>query len=130
MGTMGRVPQGAGSDREVRRCRGSAELIDALDTVLDKNSAIYSFRREQNAAAHNLALALHAECMALWREGGGPQKRHLVLLGKAPSKSTRIKAKGNNGAAAQMAASGHDHDHSERVEQERKADLVAAELLR
>ena len=77
------MPQGAGSDREVRRCRGSAELIDALDTVLDKNSAIYSFRREQNAAAHNLALALHAECMAPWREGGGPQKQ-LNLLGKAP----------------------------------------------
>jgi len=63
--------------------RGSAELIDALDTVLDKNSAIYSFRREPNAASHNLALALHAECMQLWQEGGGPQKR-LNLLDKAP----------------------------------------------
>ena len=68
---------------ELWRCRGSAELIDALDTVLDKNSAIYSFRREPNAASHNLALALYAECMKLWQEGGGPQKR-LNLLDKAP----------------------------------------------
>ena len=63
--------------------RGSAELIDALDTVLDKQQPIYSFRREPNAAAHELALALYAECTTLWREGGGPQKR-LNLLDKAP----------------------------------------------
>ena len=63
--------------------RGCAELIVALDTVLDKNSAIYSFRREPNIAANDLAMALHAECTAMWREGGGPQKR-LSLLDKAP----------------------------------------------
>ena len=63
--------------------RGCAELIVALDTVLDKNAAIYSFRREPNIAANDLAMALHAECTALWREGGGPQKR-LSLLDKAP----------------------------------------------
>jgi hypothetical protein len=59
------------------------ELIAALDTVLDKGSAIYLFRREPNTAAHDLAMALHAECTALWREGGGPQKR-MKLLDKAP----------------------------------------------
>ena len=63
--------------------RGCVELIAALDTVLDKGSAIYSFRREPNRAAHDLAMALHAECTALWREEGGPQKR-MKLLDKAP----------------------------------------------
>jgi hypothetical protein len=60
--------------------RGCVELIAALDTVLDKGSAIYSFRREPNTAAHDLAMALHAECTALWREEGGPQKRSVELL--------------------------------------------------
>jgi hypothetical protein len=36
---------------------------------LDKNSVIYSFRREPNIAANDLAMALHAECTALWMEG-------------------------------------------------------------
>ena len=47
---------------------------------MDKGSAIYSFRREPNTAAHDLAMALHAECTALWREEGGPQKRSVELL--------------------------------------------------
>ena len=59
------------------------ELIVALDTVLDKKAPIYSFRREQNGAAHDLALALLAECTAIWKEGGGPKMR-LNLLDKAP----------------------------------------------
>ena len=86
---------------ELWRCRGSAELIDALDTVLDKNSAIYSFRREPNAASHNLALALYAECMKLWQEGGGPQKR-LNLLDKAPwnSLTSLVRTMDSTGEAA------------------------------
>jgi hypothetical protein len=56
--------------------RGSAlELIVAVDTVLDKASPIFSFRREQNGAAHDLALALLAECTAIWKEGGGTKIR-------------------------------------------------------
>jgi hypothetical protein len=51
------------------------ELIAALDTVLDKTSPIFSFRREQNGAAHELALALLAECTAIWKEGGGTKIR-------------------------------------------------------
>ena len=61
--------------------RGCPELIDTLDKVLDKTSPIYSFRREPNVAAHDMAIALHAECTALWREGGGPQKRSLCSVG-------------------------------------------------
>ena len=63
--------------------RGSAELIDALDTVLDKSSPIFAFRRDQNAVTHDLAMSLLAECTTMWKEGGGPQKR-LNLLDKAP----------------------------------------------
>lgn len=62
---------------------GSAELIGALDTVLDKGSSIYAFRRDQNGATHDLAMALHAECTTMWKDGGGPQKQ-LNLLDKAP----------------------------------------------
>ncbi len=54
--------------------RGSA-LIAALDTVLDRTSPIFLFRREQNGAAHDLALALLAECTAIWKEGGGTKIR-------------------------------------------------------
>ena len=50
-------------------------LLTALDLVLDERSPIYSFRREPNGAAHDLAMALHAECTELWRQGGGPEKR-------------------------------------------------------
>lgn len=66
--------------------RGSADLIDALDCVLDMNSPIFSFERDVNKASHRVALELHAECMRLWKEGGGPQKR-VQLLEKAPWKS-------------------------------------------
>jgi hypothetical protein len=76
------------------------ELIVALDTVLDKKSPIYSFRREQNGAAHDLALALLAECTAIWKEGGGPNMR-LSLLDKASwsSLSAVMKSMDSTGCA-------------------------------
>jgi hypothetical protein len=66
--------------------RGCAELVDALDMVLDPQSPIFEFYREPNRVACQQAQALHKECVRLWREGGGPAKR-LALLEKAPWRS-------------------------------------------
>jgi len=59
--------------------RGSLELVNVLDTVLDKDSEIYEFCREENGAFHNVAMIMHAECTALWREWGAPQKRQNLI---------------------------------------------------
>jgi len=75
-----------GNDESMWVCRGEADLFGALHVVFDKNSPIYSFCREPNTAAHDLARALREECLALWRDGGGPQKC-LALLDAAPCPS-------------------------------------------
>jgi hypothetical protein len=55
------------------------KLIAAVDSILDMKSPIYSYHRKENQAAHNLALALHAECEKLWRDGGGQEIQKLLL---------------------------------------------------
>ena len=75
-----------GNDESMWVCRGEADLFGALHVVFDKNSPIYSVCREPNTAAHDLARALREECLALWRDGGGPQKC-LALLDAAPCPS-------------------------------------------
>eukprot|EP00291_Cryptomonas_curvata_P008221 CAMPEP_0172190166 /NCGR_PEP_ID=MMETSP1050-20130122/22956_1 /TAXON_ID=233186 /ORGANISM="Cryptomonas curvata, Strain CCAP979/52" /LENGTH=373 /DNA_ID=CAMNT_0012864997 /DNA_START=60 /DNA_END=1178 /DNA_ORIENTATION=+ len=65
--------------------RGAADMIDAADPILDKNSPIFNVCREVNRAAYEEALELHRECVEIWREGGGPAKR-MALLEKAPWK--------------------------------------------
>jgi hypothetical protein len=66
--------------------RGCAELVDALDMVLDPSSPIFAFCRDINRQSYEAAVDLHNECVRIWREGGGPQKR-VTLLDQAPWRS-------------------------------------------
>jgi hypothetical protein len=66
--------------------RGCAELVDALDMVLDPSSPIFAFCRDINRQSYEAAVDLHNECVRIWREGGGPQKR-VKLLDQAPWRS-------------------------------------------
>ena len=54
--------------RSLSFARGSAELIDTLDLVRDKNSPICSFRREPNGSAHDLAARRGGEWVEEWVE--------------------------------------------------------------
>jgi hypothetical protein len=63
--------------------RGSAEIIDAADPILNPTSLIFNYYRDQNRAAWEDARQLHQECVTIWRQGDGPSKR-LALLEKAP----------------------------------------------